>query len=727
MSRTIPSALTTHLAGEVISLAKCLKITRSDNVVFRFTTHDVDIVIGSETYLSNVGLNISALQSSDDLSVDNAEMSIGVDGVLVIADDFRFGLYDRAQFEYFLVNWETPADGVVYMKRGEFGDITLQDETVVQVQLRGLTHALQRAVTEKYSATCRVNLGGLKCGVVNVPTRIRRHRQRVKTWDWYLVPTANVTGYSGTNLGFEADGDVANGTSGISTWVYGVGSYWQAQSAFTAGEGSNYLEGGDDGAGAGTGTEFSMTQTIATSALGMGNTDIDNGFLTVDMAGLIAATSDSLENPGRFSIEQFDTSGNTLKFEYSEYITPVYQEWEGIGLSVFVLPTARSIKFGVHTRKNEGTAATVAFDDIVIRFWENQDSTWGGAVFRTTRLPGFAASEQFQITNPSFESDGAVANSETGITGWLYGTDSWWQVVASVGAFSPQTGGFLLEGGDNSSGSPDQIYELYQIHNIQRAPDETDLANGWYYLTASVDYGKIDAASDPRFVVEFLEADDTPISSLDSGYDTASALDTWHTFTLSGRVPALTAKMRFSLFARSGASGAANVVFEDIISYQLTTAFEDSNEEEYALLDTTEPTYDYTLPEYTTDGAALAQAQNIRFAYGEVTDITDTRTFEDTAINQTAALMYSGKIVWLSGDNAGTTSFIRVWDNSGKIARLYDGLRNAIQVGDTYVYALGCDKTITRCAVTFGNAHNFRGEPYLPGPARVIEFLTTTT
>ena len=43
----------------------------------------------------------------------------------------------------------------------------------------------------------------------------------------------------------------------------------------------------------------------------------------------------------------------------------------------------------------------------------------------------------------------------------------------------------------------------------------------------------------------------------------------------------------------------------------------------------------------------------------------------------------------------------------------------------TFVYAIGCDKTIARCADTFGNAHNFRGEPYLPGPARVVEFLTT--
>jgi hypothetical protein len=79
----------------------------------------------------------------------------------------------------------------------------------------------------------------------------------------------------------------------------------------------------------------------------------------------------------------------------------------------------------------------------------------------------------------------------------------------------------------------------------------------------------------------------------------------------------------------------------------------------------------------------------------------------------------------LSGDNAGRVSFVRIWDNGTKVARLYGELQHTIQVGDKFVFAIGCDKTIGRCADTFGNAHNFRGEPYLPGPSRVIEFLTS--
>ena len=87
-------------------------------------------------------------------------------------------------------------------------------------------------------------------------------------------------------------------------------------------------------------------------------------------------------------------------------------------------------------------------------------------------------------------------------------------------------------------------------------------------------------------------------------------------------------------------------------------------------------------------------------------------------------MIYSGKIVWLSGANAGKTSFMRIWDNATKLVKLYAPLRGTIAIGDKFVWAIGCDKTIARCADTFGNATNFRGEPYLPGPNRVIEFMT---
>ena len=160
-------------------------------------------------------------------------------------------------------------------------------------------------------------------------------------------------------------------------------------------------------------------------------------------------------------------------------------------------------------------------------------------------------------------------------------------------------------------------------------------------------------------------------------------------------------------------------------AYLFATAYESEVDAEYGQLATSLPTYDYDLQDYTVDGDAIVQARAVVFDFTTVTDTVDTRTFEATGINQTAALAYSGKIVWISGANAGMTSFIRIWDNSTKLVKMYTPLRGDIAIGDKFVYAIGCDKTIARCADTFGNAHNFRGEPYLPGPTRVIEFMTS--
>jgi uncharacterized phage protein (TIGR02218 family) len=724
--RSIPAALQTHLTGEVISLAKLIKITRTDNVVVRLTSHDRDLVVGGDTYQSDIGFTISALQSTDTLSVDNAELEMGLDETVLTADDFRYGLYDRAAFEYSLVNWEDTTDGVIAMKRGEFGDITLQDDVSVKVQLRGLTQALQRSVVEKYSPTCRVNLGGLKCGVVNTPLRIRRNRQKVKTWDWYLVPNANITTHAGTNFGFETDGVVANGSSGISDWTYGSGSFWKVENDFTAGAGTLYLEGGDDGAGASTGTEFSLYQTITTATLGMANGDVDDGDFTLDLSALIAATSNSVENPGRVSIEQFDTNGVSLKLEYSEYITPEYQTWEGIGIAVFIVPGCRSVRIGLHARKNNGASATVAFDVVGLRYWTNVLGSYGSRVFRTVRIPNLGTSDTIRTANDSFES-GIVANGTSGIAGWTYGAGSYWQTVASAnaGAVLPHDGVVMLQGGDNGTTTNDQVYQLSQTYSWELLTEAQNVTDGWYFFRMTAWYAKLDADSDARMTVEFLDVDDNVVATLDTGYDTAGSIEEWRQFDLSARVPTLAVAAKYTLWARSGTGSAANVVFDEVLGYFMVTAHEQTADASYGRLADSEPTYDYDTQDYTIDGEAIAQCRPLVFDFAAVTGVTDNRTFAASSISQTAALMYSGKITWLSGNNAGRVSFVRIWDNTTKVARLYGELQHTIQVGDKFVFAIGCDKTIGRCADTFGNAHNFRGEPYLPGPSRVIEFLTT--
>lgn len=720
--RNIPAALQTHLEGEVTSVSRCLKIIKTNGDVLRVTEHDLDIIVSAETYFAAVPVTTSAIQSTDTLAVDNAEVTLGYTDDLVLKSDFEDGLYDEAQFELFIVNWEDPTDGIAYLKRGTLGAITFLDETAVKIQLRGLTQNLQKPVVEKYSPTCRVNLGGLKCGVVNVPTRIRRNRQKCKTFDWFLVPTLNITEPVVTNMSFETN---------LTGWT---GSGWVRDNDFTAGAGSFYVRGDTiGGIVADSSVELTLYRDFATLAdLGMANADVDDGLFTFDLEALLALDDEDNPNPGQLFIEQFNSDGHTLKRSSSGWKVGDFEEWQGIGVAEFVLPGTRTIRIGLQNRVDHGTVGHAAFDDIFVRYWLNQADTWGGAVFRTVRVPAFDQSEDFSPANPSFEIAAPQANANTGVApSWTQTASDYFRTVATATGFVPLDGGFMLQGGDNGSTNPDQIYKVTQVLTIadfaDHTPDAANITAGFYAFALYVNTGKIDAASDPRITVEFLTAANGLIgSAIDTGYDTASSIATWIEWELSGTVPDTCAKVRISLYARSGASSAANVVFDAVSAFLFVTAYENPADPSYGKLRESEPAYDYNLNAMGFDGEVIVQARPTVFYYGEVTDTVDERTFEDTSINQTAALMYSGKIVWLSGANAGKTSFARIWDNSTKLLKMYNQLNGTIAIGDKYVYAIGCDKTIGRCADTFGNATNFRGEPYLPGPERVIEFMTAS-
>lgn len=80
---------------------------------------------------------------------------------------------------------------------------------------------------------------------------------------------------------------------------------------------------------------------------------------------------------------------------------------------------------------------------------------------------------------------------------------------------------------------------------------------------------------------------------------------------------------------------------------------------------------------------------------------------------------YGGGLVrWLGGMNCGFESAVTA--SAGAMMTLRTLPPFAIQPGVLIEVTEGCDKTIATCAGRFGNAINFRGEPYLPG----IDLLT---
>jgi hypothetical protein len=165
MSKTVSVALKAHLAQTVTTLAYCWSITRVDTTTYYFTTHDEDLVIDGQTYLSTVGFSASAIQTGSTGEVDNLEVLGIFEDTAIIEQDIKNGLFDYATVRLFAVNWDDLTQGIIRLRHGWLGETTRSPEGAFIAELRGLTQALVQEFGTNYSPICRADLGDSKCKV----------------------------------------------------------------------------------------------------------------------------------------------------------------------------------------------------------------------------------------------------------------------------------------------------------------------------------------------------------------------------------------------------------------------------------------------------------------------------------------------------------------------------------------------------------------------------------
>ncbi len=88
------------------------------------------------------------------------------------------------------------------------------------------------------------------------------------------------------------------------------------------------------------------------------------------------------------------------------------------------------------------------------------------------------------------------------------------------------------------------------------------------------------------------------------------------------------------------------------------------------------------------------------------------------AVEPLANAYGNGRLRWFGGGNVGLEAAIASSDSA--MVTLRRETVFAVAPGDLVELTEGCDKSIATCAARFGNAANFRGEPFLPG----IDLLT---
>jgi uncharacterized phage protein (TIGR02218 family) len=160
--KTIDTALLATYQSGGPTIAACVRITRTDGAVFRWVGLDRDVTVGDETFEAAPGVNLTSLVSTEGFAVDNAEITVLDTGFEITRADVLAGVWDRARFDIFEVDWkaETPVANV--LKSGTLGNFTSKNGAFV-CEFRDLRQAMQLTRDTIMQPTCRYMLGDSRC------------------------------------------------------------------------------------------------------------------------------------------------------------------------------------------------------------------------------------------------------------------------------------------------------------------------------------------------------------------------------------------------------------------------------------------------------------------------------------------------------------------------------------------------------------------------------------
>ncbi len=164
MARTISSALQSHLEQETTTLAVCWKLTRKDGAVFGFTDHDEAITHDGVSYQPFTSVEISTLQQAATTDSDNLETLIAFMSAYITKSDMEKGVYDNAELEVFMANYEDPSQGIIKLISGSLGEVELK-EYGGKVEFRSITYNLLQVYGRLYLDTCDAQFCDSRCGL----------------------------------------------------------------------------------------------------------------------------------------------------------------------------------------------------------------------------------------------------------------------------------------------------------------------------------------------------------------------------------------------------------------------------------------------------------------------------------------------------------------------------------------------------------------------------------
>lgn len=140
------------------------KIVRTDGVEYRFTSQDVDLDWGGETWKACNSLTPSASESANEVgSVGNIELAGVIATTGIAADDLYAGRFDGAYVEAWLIDaagLETPKA----LLRGTFGKVEHGPDGFTVEALGDGGRLQQSPLIDTVKPSCRWAFGSVQCG-----------------------------------------------------------------------------------------------------------------------------------------------------------------------------------------------------------------------------------------------------------------------------------------------------------------------------------------------------------------------------------------------------------------------------------------------------------------------------------------------------------------------------------------------------------------------------------
>jgi uncharacterized phage protein (TIGR02218 family) len=161
--KSLPPALSQHLASGVTTLCWCWKLTPSTGAALGFTDHDRDISFSGLTYRAQTGFAASEMHQATGFGTDNLDVAGALDDTRLSETRLRAGDFDGADIEIWLVNWQEPEQRLL-LRKGHLGEVS-HGELGFTAELRGLIEQLGQPQGRLFQYGCDAVLGDQRCRV----------------------------------------------------------------------------------------------------------------------------------------------------------------------------------------------------------------------------------------------------------------------------------------------------------------------------------------------------------------------------------------------------------------------------------------------------------------------------------------------------------------------------------------------------------------------------------